>query len=102
MDDFAHHPTAVHETLLGLKLFHPERRLIAAFEPRTNSSRRNVFQETLFACVFRGGYHLHQTARRRMDAIPATERLDTPRLVDDIRKARVRMRAFFQTHGRIA
>ncbi len=45
MDDFAHHPTAVHETLLGLKLFYPERRLIAAFEPRSNSSRRNVFQD---------------------------------------------------------
>jgi UDP-N-acetylmuramate: L-alanyl-gamma-D-glutamyl-meso-diaminopimelate ligase len=44
IDDFAHHPTAVRETLAGLKSAYAGRRLIAVFEPRTNSSRRAVFQ----------------------------------------------------------
>src|SRR4051794_39840208 len=45
VDDFAHHPTAIHETLLGLKGRHGPGKLIVAFEPRSASSRRNVFQQ---------------------------------------------------------
>ena len=45
IDDFAHHPTAVRETLAALKKGYPELRLIAVFEPRTNTSRRAIFQE---------------------------------------------------------
>jgi len=45
IDDFAHHPTAVRETLLGLRTRYPERRLLVAFEPRTNTSRRKIFQK---------------------------------------------------------
>jgi UDP-N-acetylmuramate: L-alanyl-gamma-D-glutamyl-meso-diaminopimelate ligase len=44
IDDFAHHPTAVRETLAALKSSYKDRRLIAVFEPRTNSSRRSIFQ----------------------------------------------------------
>jgi len=44
IDDFAHHPTAVRATLEGLKKNHPNSRLIAVFEPRTNTSRRAIFQ----------------------------------------------------------
>lgn len=46
IDDFAHHPTAVRETLLALRGAYPGRRLLTVFEPRTNSSRRRVFQQT--------------------------------------------------------
>ena len=45
IDDFAHHPTAVNLTLEGLKQAHSDGRLIAIFEPRTNTSRRSFFQE---------------------------------------------------------
>ncbi|MBT8359929.1 MAG: UDP-N-acetylmuramate:L-alanyl-gamma-D-glutamyl-meso-diaminopimelate ligase [Deltaproteobacteria bacterium] len=45
IDDFAHHPTAVLETLHALKHAHPQNRLIAVFEPRTNTSRRAIFQQ---------------------------------------------------------
>ncbi|HBH28545.1 MAG: UDP-N-acetylmuramate:L-alanyl-gamma-D-glutamyl-meso-diaminopimelate ligase [Desulfofustis sp. PB-SRB1] len=45
IDDFAHHPTAVRETLAGLKQAYPDRRLIAVFEPRSNTSRRALFQD---------------------------------------------------------
>ena len=45
IDDFAHHPTAVHETLLALRQrYRDKRRIIACFEPRTNTSRRGTFQ----------------------------------------------------------
>ena len=44
LDDFAHHPTAVDATLRGIRAAHPERRLLAVFEPRSNSSRRKVFE----------------------------------------------------------
>jgi UDP-N-acetylmuramate: L-alanyl-gamma-D-glutamyl-meso-diaminopimelate ligase len=45
IDDFAHHPTAVRETLSGLAERFPGRRIVAVFEPRSNTSRRDVFQE---------------------------------------------------------
>ncbi len=45
IDDFAHHPTAVRVTLDGLAERFPGRRIVAVFEPRSNTSRRDVFQE---------------------------------------------------------
>lgn len=42
-DDFGHHPTAVKKTIEGLKLLHPGRNICAVFEPRTNTTRTNVF-----------------------------------------------------------
>ncbi len=45
VDDFAHHPTAVRETLPALRARFPGRRLIAVFEPRSNTSRRALFQD---------------------------------------------------------
>jgi len=44
IDDFAHHPTAVRAAVGGLRAQYPGRRLIAVFEPRTNTSRRADFQ----------------------------------------------------------
>ncbi len=46
MDDFAHHPTAVKETIRAVKPFYKKGRVIAVFEPRTNTSMRNFFQNT--------------------------------------------------------
>jgi UDP-N-acetylmuramate: L-alanyl-gamma-D-glutamyl-meso-diaminopimelate ligase len=45
IDDFAHHPTAVAGSVAALHARYPGRRLIAVFEPRTNTSRRKIFQE---------------------------------------------------------
>jgi UDP-N-acetylmuramate: L-alanyl-gamma-D-glutamyl-meso-diaminopimelate ligase len=45
IDDFAHHPTAVRETVEAIRRRYPARRLWAVFEPRSNSSKRDVFQE---------------------------------------------------------
>jgi UDP-N-acetylmuramate: L-alanyl-gamma-D-glutamyl-meso-diaminopimelate ligase len=51
LDDFAHHPTAVAATLDGVRAAYPDRRLLAVFEPRSNSSRRKVF-EAAYSCSF--------------------------------------------------
>ncbi|PEN10393.1 UDP-N-acetylmuramate:L-alanyl-gamma-D-glutamyl-meso-diaminopimelate ligase [Longibacter salinarum] len=45
LDDFAHHPTAVRATIDGIRAAYPNRRLVAIFEPRSNSSRRKVFEQ---------------------------------------------------------
>jgi UDP-N-acetylmuramate: L-alanyl-gamma-D-glutamyl-meso-diaminopimelate ligase len=45
LDDFAHHPTAVSATIDGIRRAYPDRRLVAVFEPRSNSSRRKVFED---------------------------------------------------------
>lgn len=45
IDDFAHHPTAVRETLFGIKQKYSRRRIVALFEPRSNSSRKKVFEK---------------------------------------------------------
>jgi UDP-N-acetylmuramate: L-alanyl-gamma-D-glutamyl-meso-diaminopimelate ligase len=45
LDDFAHHPTAVAATLAAVRARYPGRRVVAIFEPRTNTSRRKVFQQ---------------------------------------------------------
>jgi UDP-N-acetylmuramate: L-alanyl-gamma-D-glutamyl-meso-diaminopimelate ligase len=47
IDDFAHHPTAIRETLRALRERYPGRRLVAVLEPRSNTLRRNVFEVAL-------------------------------------------------------
>jgi UDP-N-acetylmuramate: L-alanyl-gamma-D-glutamyl-meso-diaminopimelate ligase len=51
MDDFGHHPTALRETLRGLRQKYPGKRLWAVFEPRSNTSRRNVLQNELIEAL---------------------------------------------------
>ncbi len=51
IDDFGHHPTALRETLRGLRQRYPGQRLWAVFEPRSNTSRRNVLQYELMEAL---------------------------------------------------
>ncbi len=51
VDDFAHHPTAVRETVRAVRGRWPGRRVVAVFEPRSNTSRRNVFQKEFAAAL---------------------------------------------------
>lgn len=51
IDDFGHHPTAIRETLRGFRQKYPGRRLWAVFEPRSNTSRRNVLQSELIEAL---------------------------------------------------
>jgi UDP-N-acetylmuramate: L-alanyl-gamma-D-glutamyl-meso-diaminopimelate ligase len=52
IDDFAHHPTAIRETLRALRSAFPGRRLWAVLEPRSNTLRRNVFEHELVESLF--------------------------------------------------
>jgi UDP-N-acetylmuramate: L-alanyl-gamma-D-glutamyl-meso-diaminopimelate ligase len=50
VEDFAHHPTAVRVTLEALGQLYAGRRIIACFEPRSNTTTRNIFQQELAEC----------------------------------------------------
>jgi UDP-N-acetylmuramate: L-alanyl-gamma-D-glutamyl-meso-diaminopimelate ligase len=82
-DDFAHHPTAVAETIAAVRAGHPGRRVWALFEPRSASSCRRVFQEA-FAHAF-GRADQAIIARVYRSSLPEAERLSVDRLVDDLR-----------------
>ena len=79
LDDFAHHPTAVRETLAALRLGYPGRRLWAVFEPRSASSCRRVFQDA-FADAFAGADEVLVAAVFR-GSLPEAERLSPGELV---------------------
>jgi len=81
-DDFAHHPTAVAETLAGLRASNPDARIWAVFEPRSASSCRRVFQED-FAKAF-GPANQVLVAPVFRSTLPEAERLSVPRLVRDL------------------
>ena len=83
LDDFAHHPTAVHETLSALRTGYPGRRIWAVFEPRSASSCRRVFQDD-FAAAFGAADEVVVAAVFR-SSLPEAERLSAEQLVDDLR-----------------
>ena len=85
LDDFAHHPTAVRETILGVKTKYGDRRLLAVFEPRSNTSRRNIFQEK-YAASFDGADLILIPEPPLMDGIPEEDRFSSSKLVEDINK----------------
>jgi UDP-N-acetylmuramate: L-alanyl-gamma-D-glutamyl-meso-diaminopimelate ligase len=85
LDDFAHHPTAVKETIDAVKSRYEDRRLIAVFEPRSNSSRRNIFQER-YAESFNGADSIMIPEPPMMDKIPPEERFSSEKLVKDLEK----------------
>jgi UDP-N-acetylmuramate: L-alanyl-gamma-D-glutamyl-meso-diaminopimelate ligase len=85
IDDFAHHPTAIRETILALKGRHGPGKLIAAFEPRSASSRRNVFQAD-FADALSVADEVVLAPLYAPEKVPAAERLDVERLAADLRR----------------
>jgi UDP-N-acetylmuramate: L-alanyl-gamma-D-glutamyl-meso-diaminopimelate ligase len=75
IDDFAHHPTAIRETLRALRAAYPGRRLWAVLEPRSNTLRRNVFERELVDSLALAD-EVVLAAVFKSEAIPALERLD--------------------------
>ena len=83
IDDFGHHPTAIRETLRGLRHRYHGCRLWAVFEPRSNTTRRAVFQQELpDALKLADGVFISQIAR--LEQIPAADRLDPVAVVNAI------------------
>src|SRR5205085_4661789 len=77
IDDFAHHPTAVRETIAAIRQRYPKRRLWAIFEPRSNTSRRNIHQED-YAHAFTGAARASLKVPEHHDKVPLSEELDVP------------------------
>ena len=84
MDDFAHHPTAVRETIKAVKALYADRRLVAVFEPRTNSSMRSVFQHD-YPLVFDAADVVCIRRPPLLEKIPADDRFSSEQLVDDLK-----------------
>jgi len=85
IDDFAHHPTKVRETVRAVRARYPGRRLFSVYEPRTNTSRRNFFQD-VYPKSFDGSdfvliapvYHPHQIEKEKL--------MNPAKLAEDIGK----------------
>ena len=84
-DDFAHHPTAIAETLGGVRSAFPDRRIWAVFEPRSATSCRRIFQDD-FAKAF-ASHPVHRViiAAVFRSSLPDDERLSAERLTEDLR-----------------
>ena len=83
IDDFAHHPTAVRETIHAIRLRYPDRRLWAVFEPRSNTSRRNIHQDE-YTHSFSGAAMASIRVPEPHDKVPIAEQLDIPAVVKSL------------------
>jgi UDP-N-acetylmuramate: L-alanyl-gamma-D-glutamyl-meso-diaminopimelate ligase len=88
LDDFAHHPTAVRETIAAMRMRYPGRRLVAVLEPRSNTSRRALFQQD-FADALAGADRVVVSIVPPAPLYSATgevtEYLDAERIAADLR-----------------
>jgi len=86
LDDFGHHPTAIRETLRALRIRYPQQKVWAIFEPRSNTTRRNVFQAEL-ASSFDEADAVVVAQIARLELLAPEERLDPARLMQDLKSA---------------
>jgi UDP-N-acetylmuramate: L-alanyl-gamma-D-glutamyl-meso-diaminopimelate ligase len=86
IDDFAHHPTAIRETLKALRAAYPGKRLWAVLEPRSNTLRRNVFERELAeSLALADGIVVAGVFKQ--ESIPEKERMHPEKVVADLVKA---------------
>ena len=95
LSDFGHHPTAIEGTLQSLRVRWPSHRIVACFEPRSNTAVTNVFQDrfadalSLADVVLLGAVH-------RVDKVPEGKRIDPEAMIKRIEKAGKQGRTFAQ------
>jgi UDP-N-acetylmuramate: L-alanyl-gamma-D-glutamyl-meso-diaminopimelate ligase len=85
IDDFAHHPTAIEQTIHALRARYPQSRLWVVIEPRSNTLRRNVLQDALAHSLALADQVII-AAIFKSEAIPEAERLDLNHVIDAIQK----------------
>jgi UDP-N-acetylmuramate: L-alanyl-gamma-D-glutamyl-meso-diaminopimelate ligase len=85
IDDFAHHPTAIEQTIRALRARYPQSRLWVVLEPRSNTMRRNVLQDALARSLALAD-QVVVAAIFKSEAIPEAERLDLNRVIAEIQK----------------
>jgi len=83
VDDFGHHPTAIRETLRALRIKYPHQKILAVFEPRSNTTRRNVFQTDLVG-AFADADAVVVSQVARLEQVSPQDRLDPLRLIQDL------------------
>jgi UDP-N-acetylmuramate: L-alanyl-gamma-D-glutamyl-meso-diaminopimelate ligase len=86
IDDFGHHPTAIRETLKALRLKYPREKIRAVFEPRSNTTRRKVFQNEL-AASFADADVVIVSEVARLEQLAPEERLNPEKLMQDLKAA---------------
>jgi len=91
IDDFAHHPTAVRETIAAVLAQYPGRRLVAVFEPRSNTAMRKIHQDE-YAHAFRGTDEAIISQPTAIAKVPESERVDAKRMAEEIGKSGTRAR----------
>jgi UDP-N-acetylmuramate: L-alanyl-gamma-D-glutamyl-meso-diaminopimelate ligase len=85
IDDFAHHPTAVRETIEAMRGAYAGRRLWAIFEPRSNTSKRNVFEKE-FAAALALADKTIVAAIYQPEKVPEDQRLSVDGMVSEINR----------------
>jgi len=101
IDDFAHHPTAVRETVSALASAYEGQRLVAVFEPRTNSSRRRVFQDA-YVSAFDQAQEVLIKEPEPLANVPPEERFSCRQLAEDLVQRGVDAHYFPDTDAVIA
>jgi UDP-N-acetylmuramate: L-alanyl-gamma-D-glutamyl-meso-diaminopimelate ligase len=86
VDDFGHHPTAIRETLKALRLRYPHEKIWAVFEPRSNTTRRNIFQNELVT-AFTDADAVVISEVARLEQIAVEERLNPEKLMQDLKNS---------------
>ena len=84
IDDFGHHPTAIRETIRALRIKYPTQKIWAIFEPRTNTTRRNVFQNELTS-AFCDADAVVISQIARLELLAPEERLNPEKLISDLK-----------------
>jgi len=82
-DDFGHHPTAIKETIAAFKNLYPKERIFALYEPRSATTRRNIFQK-VFVDVFEKADFIILAPVNRPDKVPADELFSCEQLALDL------------------
>jgi UDP-N-acetylmuramate: L-alanyl-gamma-D-glutamyl-meso-diaminopimelate ligase len=86
IDDFAHHPTAVRETIAAVATQYPGRRLVAVFEPRSHTAMRKIHQDE-YAHAFKGAAEAIISQPTAIAKVPEAERVDAKLMVEEIGRA---------------
>ena len=97
-DDFAHHPTAVRETVTAIKQKHPGRRLIAVFEPRSNTSVLKIHQDALIDS-FKKADEVILTTPHRLELTPLEQQLEVREVLKSLTKIKIPAYEFPQVEG---
>lgn len=87
IEDFAHHPTAVVETLKGIKKKYPNKKMIAIFEPRSATSRRKIFQKD-YAAAFLSAEKVHLMQAFDTSKIAQEDRFSVDELIQDLNRTK--------------